>query len=242
MPAVRTHYWERYAPRAISTALFKSLVESLDQFKPGLNTVSRKIKSRAISHQKITDLEGSQSWRVIDPHSLAELEHLHTELLLVANGTDSCELHIEFRGEHVFLSVSDIQTGWGKPVFEEARHLLTTLGIAPGGWKNLLAKVYGVVDISQNVLMIAAVGIFAEWLQSRGQGYMYAAIGLFVSGVIPTLRRLLYYFNPPKRAQIIEAASADRRRVPWPEITVILGFLGAAIGFAKEIVAFWTTR
>ena len=101
MPPVRTHYWERYAPRTISKSLLRSLVETLDQFKPGLNTVSRKIKVRAISHAKITDLEGSQSWKVTDSHSLAELEYLHTELLLVANATDSCELHIEFRGEHV---------------------------------------------------------------------------------------------------------------------------------------------
>jgi hypothetical protein len=175
MPPVRTHYWERYAPRTISTVLFRSLVESLDQFKPGLNTTSRKIKSRAISHEKITGLEGPQSWHVIDSHSLAELEHLQTELLLAANGTDSCELHIEFRREHIFLSVSDIQTRWGKAVFEEARHLLTTLGIAPGGWKNSVAKVYGVLDILQNVLMIIAVGIFAMWMQLREDGYLCCA-------------------------------------------------------------------
>lgn len=242
MPPVRTHYWERYAPRAISTAVFRSLVESLDQFKPGLNTASRKIKSRAISHQKITDLEGPQSWHVIDSHSLAELEHLHTELLLVANSTDSCELHIEFRGEHIFLSVSDIQTQWGKAVFEEARHLLTSLGIAPGGWKNSVAKLYGVLDILQNVLMIAAVGIFAIWLQTQEEGYLYAAVGFFASGVIPTLRRLLYFFNPPKRMQIVQATSIKGLRFPWSEATAILAFLGGVLGVAKEIISFLTIR
>lgn len=242
MTPVRRQYWQRYAPRTISTEIFKTLVESLDQFKLGLSTTSRKIKSRAISHQGITDLHGPQSWRVVDSHPLAKLEHLHTELLLVANGTDSCELHIEFRGEHVFLSVSDIQTQWGKAVFEEARDLLATIGITPGGWKNFLATVYDVADISQNILMITAVGMFAIWLQGEGRGYLYAALGLFVSGVIPTLRRLLYYFNPPKRRQIIKATAVNTRRFPWPEVISILGFLGAVLGLAKEVFAWWATR
>jgi hypothetical protein len=156
MAYVRTHYWERYVPRTISKSLLRSLVEALDQFKPGLNTVSRKIKARAISHAKITDLEGSQSWKVTDPHSLPELEHLQVELLLVANASDSCELHVEFRRLHIYLSVSDIQTGWGKAVFEEARHLLNTLGISSRGWKDALRKAYAVLEILQNLLYIAS--------------------------------------------------------------------------------------
>jgi hypothetical protein len=217
-------------------------VESLDQFKTGLNTTSRKIKSRAISYQRITDLDGPQSWHVADSHSLAELEHLHTELLLVANTTDSCELHIEFRGEHIFLSVSDIQTQWGKAVFEEARHLLTNLGITPGGWKNLVAKAYGILDILQNVLMIVAVGVLALWMQLREDGYLYAAIGFFASGVVPTLRRLLYFFNPPKRMQVLQASSTRALRFPWPEATAILAFVAGVLGVAKEIISFWTVR
>lgn len=217
-------------------------MEGLDQFKQGLNTTSRKIKTRAISHQKITDLEGVQSWQVIDSHPLSELEHLQAELLLVANTTDSCELHIEFRTEQVLLSVSDIQTNWGKAVFEEARHLLDTLGIAQGGWKNGLAKIYGVLDILQNVLMIMAVGIFVMWLRSREQEYVFASVGLFVSGVIPTLRRLLYFFCPPKKIAVIQEVAIRRLRFPWPEVTAVLALLAAVLALVKELVSVLAAR
>lgn len=237
MPPVRTHYLETYAPRTISTVLFRSLIESLDKFKPGLVTASRKIKSRAISYQKITDLEGPQSWHVVDSHSLAELEHLQTELLLVADGTASCELHIEFRGEHVLLSVSDIGTQWGKAVFEEARHSLTRLGITPASWKNTLAKAYGVLDILQNVLMTIAVALFAIWLQSLQEGHLYAAAGFFASGAVPTLKRLLHFYSPPKRMPIIQAAPVKRFSFPWSEMTAILTFLGAALALVKELTS-----
>jgi hypothetical protein len=116
MNYVRAHYSQIYAPRTISKELLKSLVAALGEFKSGLPTSSRKIKARAISHGKITDLEGADSWKVIDPHSLAELEHVHVELLLTLTEQKSCEPHVEFRSEHIFLSVSDIETGWGKSV------------------------------------------------------------------------------------------------------------------------------
>src|SRR4051812_14941901 len=103
--AVRTHYVEQYPPRTISRDLFRKLVESFDQFKVGLPTSARKIKAQAISHGKITNLEGIQSWKVVDSHALSELEHVHVELLLVsAQPTDSCEIHIEFRATHIGLS------------------------------------------------------------------------------------------------------------------------------------------
>ncbi len=242
MTPVRTHYWERYVSRTIAKNVFRSLVEALAQFKPGLNTVSRKIKARAISHAKITDLEGPESWKVTDSHSLPELEHLHAELLLVANASDSCELHIEFRNEDIFLSVSDIQTGWGKAVFEQARDLLTTLGISPGGWKNVLAKVYGVLEILQNVLMILAVGIFAIWLRNEEDGYLYASVGFFASGVIPTLRRLLYFFNPPKKMPIVQEAPARSLRFPWAEASMVVTFLAGVLSLVKELISFFAPK
>lgn len=214
MTYVRTQHWQSYLPRTISKSLFRSLVEALDQFKPGLNTASRKIKAKAISYRTITSLEGPQSWKVTDPHPLPELEQLEVELLLVANTTDSCELHIDFRSERIFLSVSDIQTGWGKSVFEEARHLLSTLGISSEGWKATLRKSYAVLEILQYLLLIVSVAMFSVWLQNQKETYLYASLGLFVSGVIPTLRRLVHFFRPPSKTLIIQEAPPKNRHFP----------------------------
>src|SRR2546421_12037328 len=129
MTNIRTQYKEVYAPRTISKALLRALVEALVDFKPGLPTTSRKIRARAISAGKTTDLEGRESWKATDPHSLAELEHVRVELLLMSAEHRRCELHVEFRSGHISLSVSD-DTGWGKSVFEDALNLLSALGIS----------------------------------------------------------------------------------------------------------------
>src|SRR6266853_90571 len=113
MTNVRTQYREAYAPRTISKAFLRALVEALVDFKPGLPTRSRKIRAKAISAGKITELEGPESWKVTDPHSLAELDHVRVELLLTSAEHRSCELHVEFRSGHITLGVSDNETGWG---------------------------------------------------------------------------------------------------------------------------------
>ncbi|HZP93680.1 MAG TPA: hypothetical protein VFB20_12475, partial [Burkholderiales bacterium] len=67
MTNVHAQYREVYAPRTISKALLKALVEALVDFKPGLPTTSRKIQARAVSDGKTTDREGPESWKVTDP-------------------------------------------------------------------------------------------------------------------------------------------------------------------------------
>src|SRR5712692_8465756 len=142
MTNVRTQYRETYAPRTISKALLKALVKALVDFKPGLPTTSRKIRARAISAGKTTDLEGSESWKVTDPHSLADLEHVRVELLLTSAEHRRCELHVEFRSGHIAFGVSDNETGWGKGVFEDALNLLGTLGISSKGLNEKLRRAY----------------------------------------------------------------------------------------------------
>ena len=112
MTNVRTQYREAYAPRTISKAFLRALVEALVDFKPGLPTRSRKIRAKAISAGKITELEGPESWKVTDPHSLAELEHVRVELLLTSAEHSSCELHVtrshRFKEQIVIAIQSDI--------------------------------------------------------------------------------------------------------------------------------------
>lgn len=217
--------------------MFRALVEKLDQFKPGLATTSRKIKAKAISHARITDLEGADSWKVSDSHFLPELELLQVELLLVANATDSCELHIEFRSDRIFLSVSDIQTGWLKAVFDEGRQLLEDLGITRRGWKDALEKTYALLQILQLLLMAAAVAVFAVWVNRGGDAYLYSSVGFFIAAVVPTLRQVLHFFKPPKKTPIIQEATPRIRRFPWTEAAAVLGFLAGVLGLVKELIS-----
>src|SRR5437773_3063493 len=176
MPNVRTQCREAYTPRAISKGILKALVEALVDFKPGLPTTSRKIKARAISAGKSTELEGPECWKVTDPHSLAELENVRVELLLASTDHRKCELHVEFRSGQILLSVSDIETSWGKSVFEDTRVLLSELGISSKGFNERLRNANGLLDIFQNVLLALAVAVFAVWLTGRRTIYLYASL------------------------------------------------------------------
>src|SRR5437667_10832906 len=121
MPNVRTQCREAYTPRAISKGILRALVEALVDFKPGLPTTSRKIKARAISAGKSTELEGRECWKVTDPHSLAELENVRVELLLALTDHRKCERHGAFRSGQILLSVSDFETARGKSVLAGTR-------------------------------------------------------------------------------------------------------------------------
>ena len=236
MTNTRTQYKEVYAPRTISKGLLKALVEALVDFKPGLPTASRKIKARAISPGKTTELEGPESWKVTDPHSLAELEHLRVELFLASAEHRRCELHVEFRGGHISLSVSD-ETGWGKSVFEDALNLLGSLGISSKGLNERLRRAYGLLDIFQNVLLVLSVAVFAVWVTGKGISYLYACLALFIAGVMPAMIRSFHFFSPPKKAPIIQETVAKSRNFPWTEATAVVSFLAGVLQLVKALVA-----
>jgi hypothetical protein len=235
MTNVRTQYREAYAPRTISKALLRALVEALAEFKPGLPTTSRKIKARAVSAGKITELEGPESWKVTDPHSLTELEHVRVELLLTSAEHRRCELHVEFRSGQILLSVSD-ETGWGKSVFEDTRNLLSNLAISSKGFNERLRRAYGLVDIFQNVLLVLAVAVFAVWLTGQRTTYLFASLALFVAGIMPAVLRSFHFFSPPRKAPIFQETVAKSRNFPWAEATAVLSFLTGVIQIAKELV------
>lgn len=237
MNYVRTQDWARYVPRTIGKDFFKSLVEALDQFKPGLETTSRKLKAKAISRGKITELEGNQAWKVTDSHSLPEIEHLQVELLLTENEKQSCELHIEFRAEHIFISVSDIGTDWGKSVVEEAAHLLRTMGISLRDWKDIFRKSYSILEILQNLLLVFSAFVFSAWLTNSEELYLYSAIGFLISGSVPTLKKLFYFFKSPKKISVIQETVPKKRRLPWLEASAVISFLVSVLSLVKELVS-----
>ena len=208
MNYVDTHYSQHYAPRTISKETFKSLVEALVRFKPGLPTSERKIKAYAIGPGKQTYLEGAESWKVIDPHSLIELERLQVQLLLSSTEGRSCELHVEFLSNHIWLDVSDRATGWGKSVYEEMWYLLDSLGISSKGFKAEMQAFYFILAINQNVILAISVSLFAFWLTHHNRASLYASIGLFLAGAMPAAMRTVEFFSPPNKIPIIEETVA----------------------------------
>jgi len=236
MAQVRKQYKEVYAPRTISKTLLKALVQALAEFKPGLPTTSRKLKVKAIGAGRASELEGPESWKVIDPHSLAELEQVRVELVLAAAERSSCELHIEFRTGYIALSVADVETGWGKSVFEDTRILLKNLGISSTGLNERLRKAYGLLEIFQNVLLALSAAIFALWLASEAGTHLFASLALFVAGVMPALTRAFHFLRPPRTAPIFQETLARGRNFPWTEATAVLAFATGVLQLARALL------
>ncbi|TMH85023.1 MAG: hypothetical protein E6H44_14045 [Betaproteobacteria bacterium] len=159
------------------------------------------------------------------------------ELLLASTDHRKCELHVEFRSGQILLSVSDIETSWGKSVFEETRVLLSELGISSSGFNERLRKAYGLLDIFQNVLLALAVAVFAVWLTGRRTIYLYASLALFVAGVMPALTRSYHFFSPPRKTPIFQETVAKARNFPWAEATAVLAFFTGLLQLARALVA-----
>jgi len=237
MSFVRTQHQWAYSPQQVSRDQFKELVAALQEFKPGLSTKSRITKARAISYGKITDQQGPDCWKVVDSHPLSGLEHVHVELLLTASENESCELHVEFRSEHIVLSVSDIQTGWGKSVFEDMRHLLDKIGVTSTGLKHWMRRAYAFLVILQNPLMVVAAGVFALWTSEGGAGFLFASLGLFVAGVMPAAANVFRFFVPKRTVPLMVDGPTATRAFPWVEAGAVVAFLQGVLTLAKELSA-----
>jgi len=236
MAQVRNQYKEVYAPRTISKALLKALVEALAEFKPGLPTTSRKLKVKAIGAGRASELQGPEAWKVIDPHALAELEQVRVELVLGAAERRNCELHIEFRSGYIALSVADVETGWGKSVFEDTHTLLKNLGITSAGWNERLRKFYGLLEIFQNVLLALSAAIFALWLAREEASHLFASLALLVAWVMPALTRAFHFLRPPRTAPIFQETVARTRNFPWAEATAVLAFATGVLQLARALL------
>ena len=163
---------------------------------------------------------------------------MRVELLLTSAEHRSCEVHVEFRSGHIALGVSDIETGWGKGVFEDTLNLLSTLGISSRGLNEKLRRAYRLLDIFQNVLLVLSVAVFAVWLTGKGITYLYACLALFIAGVMPAMTRSFHFLSPPKKAPIIQETVAKSRNFPWAEATAVVSFLAGVLELVKALVAF----
>ena len=229
MSQIETRYQRTYACKGISRFDFQSLVEKLDTFKTGLQTTERLIESEAISHDNITKQQGVLSWNVLETHPLNKLQKAQTELTLVKSNGVSCQVHIEFVPGQVFVSVSDIGTGWGKPVFDDVCKLVEDNKLIH---KAYIEKFYSILNHLQNVLMISGATLFLLWHLDKYQPYLYASIAFFLSGFIPVIQNLWQQFYPKSAIPIIQEKKPFS--FPFVEATVVLGFF---IGLANFIDA-----
>lgn len=231
MSQIETRYQRTYGCKGISRNDFQSLVEKLDTFKASLQTTERLIESEAISHDNITKQQGNLSWNVLETHPLDKLQKVQTELTLVQRTGVSCQAHIEFTPGRVFISVSDIGSSWGKPVYDDVCKLVEDDKLIH---KAYIERSYFILSHLQNVLMILGATLFLLWNSGKSHSYLYASIAFFLSGFIPVIQNLFRQFIPKAATPIIQ----EKRPFTFPyiEATSVLGFLTGLVNFIYALI------
>ena len=225
-----------YLPRPISRETLRDLVESLAQFKSGLETTSREIRGEAVAHGNVTRLKGPDSWKVIEPYALDELERVQFEILLTKSENTSCEIHVEFRKDSIFLSVSDIGTGWGKGVFDDMRELLSRHGISASRLSSLVTRSYQVIESLASILLVLAILLYISWREDGSLTFLVASIGLFVSGAIPAIVRTHRILVPQKQTPVISNTSTRGAHVRLSEVAALVGIAQGVLAIAKTLL------
>ncbi|NTU50087.1 MAG: hypothetical protein HGA87_04240 [Desulfobulbaceae bacterium] len=232
MNNVRGQRWRVSSPKTVSVSTFRSIVESLVDFMPGLETTKRSLRARAIADGQLRDLEGEDCWKVYQPFVLLKIEHLQIELTLHKNETSSCELHVEFQKNHIFLSVSDIGTGWRDAVFEEAERKLKSFGLFKGEWLNKLTYT---ISRLQNVFLVLGAGLLISPPNTK-INLTYFAISLLATGIIPIIGDIFRLYFPKKPAFVLE------ERVPFHLVSIEkaalwIGIISGMVTLLKEFIS-----
>ncbi|MDZ4140664.1 MAG: hypothetical protein U1C48_01530 [Methylotenera sp.] len=201
MSYIPTQRWRIAPPKTISVKVFKSLIQSLDNFMPGLKTIRRSTRAKVIALGQVNVLEGKDSWEVYQPYAFDKIEHLQFEMTLHKSNEASCELHVEFCKNHVLLSVSDIETGWRDAVFDEIERTLKIQGLFKGEWVNKLTSTF--IRL-QNVFLVLGASLL---LLTHTDGYIdfkYFSLSLLVTGLIPVITDIFRLYFPAKPIDVLE--------------------------------------
>ena len=113
---------------------------------------------------------------------------------------NSCQLHVEFRKNHIFLSVSDHGTGWLDAVFEEMERTLKSNGLFKG---ELGYKLTSMVLRTQNLLLLTGMALLLS-PEHYDLNLFYVGIFFIVTGVVPVISDIYRIFFPLKPIQVIE--------------------------------------
>ncbi|CAH8242678.1 conserved hypothetical protein [Vibrio aestuarianus] len=233
MSTQRMQRWRLSPPKTIAVKLLQEIVESLDSFMPGLSTTERLVETVVVANGKRNALVGFDSWKAYQPFALDKIEHIQFELTLKLNEHDSCQLHVEFRQEHIYLSVSDVGTGWLDAVFEEMERRLKSIGLFKG---ELGYKLTAMLRRLQNVFLVAGA-VLVIYPKQGELDFFYVGLFLIVTGVIPVLSDIFRIFSPLKPIQVIEEKSAFpivniEKAATW------IGIVSGTVALAKEAYVF----
>jgi hypothetical protein len=237
MSDVQNQRWRVAAPKSITVSDFRSLIEELGEFLPGLKTIRRSIKAQSISPEGITNLEGNDSWKVYQPYAYDKLEHLQFELTLVKTESTSCELHVEFRKNHIYLSVADIGTGWGNAVFDETERRLKKVGLFKGDW---ISKITSTVIRLQNVFMVLGASLLLLTHLDNSFNFKYFSLSLLATGIIPTIGDIFRLYFPTKPIFILkEKATIGIWSIE--KFAMWLGIASGLVALTKELCLLFGT-
>jgi len=72
----RKQRWRIAPPKTISVKLLQSIIETLDDFMPGITAVERSVKTDVIADGGTNTISGADSWKAYQPYSLDKIEHV----------------------------------------------------------------------------------------------------------------------------------------------------------------------
>lgn len=234
MSHLQTQRWRTAPPKTILVKNFISLVEGLNDFMPGLQTIRRSIRTKVITEDGNNELEGNECWKVYQPFVYGKIEQLQFELTLHKTKDESCELHVEFRKNHVMLSVSDIGTGWRDAVFEEIERRLKQKDLFKG---DLIYKLASTIIRLQNILLISGASLLLLTILKENFDFKYFSTSLLATGLIPVLSDIYRLYFPPKPISVLE----DKPPFPiWSieRFAMWVGIFSGILTLAKELSAF----
>ena len=230
----RTQRWRVSSPKTISEKTFKLLVDSLNDFMPGLETTKRVIRTKVIADGQSHQEEGIASWKVYQPFPFEKIEQLQYELTLYKTENTSCELHVEFRKNQILLSVSDIDTGWRDAIFEEIERNLKNNGVFKG---ELIDKITSTIVHLQNVFLILGSNIYILAYIDPSINFKYFAFSLITIGAIPIIGDIYRLYFPTKPMTVLESKVV----IPlWniEKIAMWIGLLSGVVTLIKELIPY----
>ena len=225
--------WRISPPKTISVDVFQHLIEESSSILTSLGTSNRTITSKAIADGKIREVEGDECSGVFEPFSFEKIEEISYEVTLYKNDSESCQIHVEFRKEHIYLSVSDIGTGWMDAVFEAMERKLKASSLFKGEWQYKIT--FGLIRL-QNIFLVSGAVLLIHPI-SENIDFSYVAVSLIITGAIPAINDLYRLFRPRKPIQVID----DHPSLPTTEIEKVglwLGITSAVVALAKEAYSF----
>lgn len=225
----RMQRWRTAPPKTISVKKFQTIIESLDDFMTGLRTVERSIETKIIANGEQNIQVGVDSWKAYQPFALDKIEHAQFELTLKKDARDSCQLHVEFRQNHIFFSVSDIGTGWIDASFEEMERILKSEGLFTG---EISYKLTSTILRLQNFFLVLGAAFMLS-PEIKEMNFFYVGLLLAVTGAVPTLSDIYRIFFPQKPIQVLEEKST-LPIVNIEKIATWVGLISGLVALGKE--------